>query len=129
MPLPTNNFYTIFREWLSENYSNLNDDVWSRIISDDDVIEYETVGNGIQIMHQEIATTEEIYTENQETIVKIISRMIIFKYQFLITLLISHDHISIIIMSYHQENLCPMHEVVCWSEVACVYRYAEYDLH
>ncbi len=44
----------------------LKSQVWSRIISDDDVIEYETVGNGIQIMHQEIAT-EEIYTENQET--------------------------------------------------------------
>ncbi len=46
----------------------LKSQVWSRIISDDDVIEYETVGNGIQIMHQEIATDlEEIYTENQET--------------------------------------------------------------
>lgn len=45
-PFPSNNFYEVFREWLNEHYSILDDTTWPTIIAADATYDYENLGNG-----------------------------------------------------------------------------------
>lgn len=45
--LPLHTFYSSFREWIDEKYSNINQEAWDQIMFEDAEVDYETVGSGI----------------------------------------------------------------------------------
>lgn len=68
--VPYYNFYGEFREWLDEHYSNLNEEAWHAIMSDDANIDYRTLGSGIRMLsddyQNEVAIEDGIVIDPQE---------------------------------------------------------------
>ncbi len=44
--VPVTNFYVVFREWMNVNFPALDDVLWSRLLEEDENIDYSEVGSG-----------------------------------------------------------------------------------
>lgn len=58
--IPQTNFYAAFRDWIKINFPTLNDMIWSELLEEDDNIDYNIVGSGIQEELEEVIEEEVI---------------------------------------------------------------------